>query len=369
MNIGLDITQAVKLRVRGIARYILEVLPHLLEQSTGGNLPFNPVLYVRAERMFFRNQVRKTSLGRNVRWLPQNYWLPGRGIDLYHGFGNHLPARSRVTRTFTVHDCRPLDLDVGKHRRLTNNVLRSDGILCLTEHGRSRLLHHFPDYDPERIVVVPHGVDHDHFRPQDENEAARVAQSHGLQRPFILQLGSWLPHKNLELAVSAYALSNARKEGLRLAFVGGGAGPEYRETLQALSESLGVEDMIDWVEDAPSDDIPALVAAASCLVQPSRYEGFGLPLLEAMAVGTPGVVSDSTCLPEVSGGVWPVFEQDDAEAFAHALDRLIFDTGLREATINEGIKHAAGFLWDETARRTIGFFSHMVKLGKREGKG
>lgn len=363
MRVGLDITQGVKRHGRGIARYIREILPHL---RAPGEEAFDPVLYVRGERILRRGAVAELASGAATLWMPLPWILPGRGLDLFHSFGNHLPAVSRVPLTFTVHDLRALDRSAPGSRRgsrLHRNVTRSAGVLCLTEYGRSRLMHHFSDYDPRRMVVVPHGVDHARFRPQDRGRAQAVAERHGLRQPFLLQLGSWLPHKNLELSINAFAQSRARDAGYRLAFVGGGATDEYRGFLHELARSQGVDGRIDWVENAPGEDIPQLLAAASCLLQPSYYEGFALPLLEAMAVGTPGVVSDSSCLPEVSGGAWPVAVQDNAAAFADDVDGMVFDEQRRTAAIAAGLQRAARFTWQETARKTVAFFRTVLNPG------
>ena len=363
MRVGLDISQAVKRKVRGIARYIREILPHMLEQGGRSQEYFEPVLYVRGDRILRRGPLGALRNGTETRWLPARLWLPGRGLQLFHSFGNYLPANSRVPLTFTAHDFRVLDLGGSRPGgRLHRNVVRSSGILCLTEHGRSRLLHHFPDYDPARLAVVPHGVDHARFRPIEDREAIGAARRHGLEPPYLLQLGSWYPHKNIELSIRAYSQSRARAEGLRLALVGGGASKSYRHQLESLAHSEGVLDMIDWVEDVPADDIPGVLAQSMCLLQPSRYEGFALPLLESMAVGTPGVVSDSSCLPEVSGGAWPVAEQDNAGAFARHLDDMVFDGDKRSAAIAAGIERAAEFTWEASAKKTIAFFRAIVTL-------
>ena len=126
----------------------------------------------------------------------------------------------------------------------------------------------------------------------------------------------------------AFATSRARSQGYQLVFTGGGATPEYRAALDKLASSLGIEDKISWIENVSWQDLPLLLAAAGCLLQPSRYEGFALPVLESMAVGTPGVVSDSSCLPEVSGGIWPVAGQDDPGAFAAGIDAMLFEEQL-----------------------------------------
>ncbi len=366
MHVGLDISQAVKRKVRGIARYIREILPHLLDQGAEAGVGFRPVLYVRGDRIFRRRSLAELAHNSEVRWLPLRLYLPGRGLDLFHSFGNYLPAGSPVSLTFTAHDFRVLDMgDAPPCSRVHRNVARSAGIICLTEHGRSRLLHHFPDYDSARLAVVPHGVDHRRFALLDHETASSAAARHGLRTPYVLQLGSWFPHKNLELSIRAFAQSRARSEGLHLAFVGGGAGREYARSLHTLADSLGVAGKIDWIEDVPANDVPGVLASAACLLQPSRYEGFALPLLEAMAVGTPGVVSDSSCLPEVTGGAWPVVEQDDAEALAGEMDAMVLDDDRRAIAVSAGLARAGQFTWAETARKTHMFFQRISAMGSK----
>lgn len=359
MRVGLDISQAVKRRGRGIAHYIREVVPRLAEVSLG----IESTLCIRSDRWWRRGLVADLAPELPRSWLPLSAWLTTGGLELFHSFGNHLPARARVPLTFTVHDFRALDRPAARGiggDRLRRNIERAAGVLCLTEHGRSRLLHHYPDFEARRLAVVPHGVDRDRFHEQDPELAARAAGRYGMERPFFIQLGSWFPHKNLELAIRAFALSRARREGYRLAFVGGGASEGYAARLAGLAASEGVTDAIDWIEDVSAADLPRLLAAAAVLIQPSRYEGFALPLLEAMAVGLPGVVSDSSCLPEVSGGIWPIAGQDDPVAFAAGMDAMALDDQARTAAIAAGLERAARFTWEETARRTAAFFRQVA---------
>jgi alpha-1,3-rhamnosyl/mannosyltransferase len=263
-----------------------------------------------------------------------------------------------VPLSFTVHDVRALDRPAGYEgrERLQRNLRRARGVICLTGYGRDRLLHHHPELAQKQLAVVPHGVDHGQFRPEAADRAPAVLRRYGLQPPFLVQLGSWFPHKNLELSIEAFARSDAFGEGFRLAFVGGGAPTEYRRRLERLARTLGVTASIDWVEHVPGKDLAPLLAGASCLLQPSRYEGFALPLLEAMAVGLPGVVSDASCLPEVSAGLWPVAGVDDASAFAAGIDRMALDDEARAEAVRRGLAHAADFTWARTAAQTAAFF-------------
>lgn len=359
MRVGLDITQAVKRRGRGIAHYIREVVPRLVDPQLG----LEATCCIRGDRWWRRKLVADLAPGTRRAWLPASSWLSVGGLQLFHSFGNHLPLIARPPLTFTVHDFRSLDRPRGKGmggNRLRRNIERADGILCLTEHGRARLLHHYPDFEPRRLAVVPHGVDRLRFCPQDPREAREAALGHGLDRPFFLQLGSWFPHKNLELSIRAFALTQARREGFLLAFVGGGASADYAGFLAEVARESGVSADIRWIEDVSGAELPGLLGAASALLQPSRYEGFALPLLEAMAVGLPGVVSDSSCLPEVSGGIWPIAGQDDPSAFAAGMDAVALDDTARSAAIRDGLARAAGFTWEQTARRTAEFFKQVA---------
>jgi glycosyltransferase involved in cell wall biosynthesis len=360
VRVGLDITQAVKRQGRGIARYIREVTPRLANPALG----LETTCCIRGHRWWRRALVADLAPASPRSWLPFPFWLTaGAGLDLFHSFGNHLPAWSGVPRTFTVHDFRSLDRGPSKgarRSRLRRNIERADGVLCLTEHGRARLLHHYPDFDPRRLAVVPHGVDRDRFSPRDPEQARAVALRLGLDRPFFVQLGSWFPHKNLELSIRAFARSRARKEGFLLAFVGGGASAAYAASLARLADGEGVSESLRWVENVSGGDLPLLLSAAAALLQPSRYEGFALPLLEAMAVGVPGVVSDSSCLPEVSGGIWPIAGQDDPDAFADGMDRVALDQAARAAAVEAGLDRAGRFTWEESARRTARFFRQVL---------
>jgi glycosyltransferase involved in cell wall biosynthesis len=362
MRVGLDITQAVKRRGRGIAHYIREVVPRLVDPTLGLEATF----CIRGDRWWRRELVADLEPATRRSWLPLSAWLTTGGLGLFHSFGNHLPAFSHVPLTFTVHDFRALDRPPERGmggNRLRRNIERADGVLCLTEHGRQRLLHHYPDFERQRLAVVPHGVDRDRFHPQDPEIARETARRFGFAEPFFIQLGSWFPHKNLELSIRAFAQSQARREGYSLVFVGGGASPDYAARLTDLARRERVGDAIRWIEDVAGADLPCLLAAAGALLQPSRYEGFALPLLEAMAVGLPGVVSDSSCLPEVSGGIWPIAGQDDPDAFAKGMDAMTLDSAARANAIQAGLERAAQFTWESTARRTAAFFSKVAEGG------
>jgi alpha-1,3-rhamnosyl/mannosyltransferase len=356
LRVGLDITQAIKRRGRGIARYIRQVVAAQPEDALDSDL------FIRGHRWFRRSLFDDVVPKAKRRWMPNPARLRVRDLALFHSFGNHLPRQAPCPLTFTVHDVRALDEPAGYEgkERLQRNLGRAAGIVCLTEYGRGRLLHHRPELIEREIAVIPHGVDHGVFRPLDAGQVQPVRRTLGLEQPFLLQLGSWFPHKNLELSLAAWAESEACRAGIDLAFVGGGAPDAYRQELEAWAERFGLAKRVHWIDHVGGADLPALIGAATCLLQPSRYEGFALPLLEAMACGIPGVVSDSSCLPEVSAGLWPVAGVDDPAAFAAGIDRMTLDADARGRAIRSGLAHAAGFTWERSARAHDTFYRVVI---------
>lgn len=351
-RIGLDVTQAVKRQGRGIARYIREVV----KAMPADGLPAE--LFIRGHRWFQRGLIDDLAPGRRRRWMASGSRLRANDIELFHSFGNHLPRHADCPLTFTVHDVRALDEPAGYEgkERLQRNIRKASGIICLTRYGRERLLHHYPDLNTDTIAVIPHGVDHSRFRPAEAGLQNALRRELGLNRPYLLQLGSWFPHKNLELSIRAWLCSESYRKGSDLVFAGGGAPDSYRQELDQLLEPSGSADRVHWIEHVGGEQLAPLLSAAECLLQPSRYEGFALPLLESMACGTPGVVANASCLPEVSNGIWPTAGVDDAEDFAAGIDKMALDMEARELAIITGLEYAREFTWENTARANETFF-------------
>ena len=354
MKVGFDVTQAAKRKGRGIARYIRALLPELVDAMP----ELEPVLHLRDQRWWRRELVADLLPGAERRPLLGPLASPRRDLDHFHSLGNHLPWLCPAPRSFTLHDLRALDLPSRRPfatSRVRSNMRRARGVVVLTEYGKSRLLHHFPEFPERRVEVVPQGVDLERFIPRAPEASAAFATSLGLNLPFLLQVGSWFRHKNLELSIRAFARSQARDQGFQLAFVGGGAPSAYAASLRELAASEGVADSIHWLGNVTGEQLPQLFSAASALLQPSFYEGFGLPVLEAMAAGTPGVVAEASCLPEVAGKAWPSAPPDDADAFAAALDKMAMGGPERERAISLGLKRAQEFSWRRTAEATAAF--------------
>jgi glycosyltransferase involved in cell wall biosynthesis len=196
-----------------------------------------------------------------------------------------------------------------------------------------------------RIDVVPAGVSSLFLASPADVDALPK----GVLAPYLLAVANRKLHKNLVAAVEVLARLRADRPTLTLV-VGGEHFPEWAQVL-ARAEALGVRDAIVDLPHLSDAALAALYRGAECLLFPSRYEGFGLPVLEAMACGAPVVAANTTSIPEVVGDAALLFAPDDVNGMADAVRRLRTDSELRKQLIDAGRSRAAAFTWDKAAER------------------
>jgi glycosyltransferase involved in cell wall biosynthesis len=201
-------------------------------------------------------------------------------------------------------------------------VRRSRIVIALSEHGRQALIDRYR-LAPERVRAIPHGIDHDRFRP-----------AAGEREPFLLYPANRWPHKNHERLFEAFALLRKERPELRLVLTGSG------------HEGKPLPDGVEARGRVSLDELVGLYRTAAALVFPSLYEGFGQPPLEAMACGCPVAVARASSLPEVCGDAAEYFDPTSPEEIAAAILRA-----LRAERVDAGLARAALFTWDESARR------------------
>jgi glycosyltransferase involved in cell wall biosynthesis len=210
-------------------------------------------------------------------------------------------------------------------------------VITVSQFSRDELVS-LAGLDPGRLVVIPGGVD-GRFRP--DADARGVAASYGLERPYVLTVGTDDARKNL--GVLARAASRLREDGVDLVWAGAAQGHI------AGARSLDGLRRLGYVSD---EDLPGLYAGARAFVLPSRYEGFGLTCVEAMASGTPVVAADRAALPETCDGAALLVDPDDPTAVSEALVRAVGDAALHARLREAGLSRAAAMSWERTARET-----------------
>ena len=230
-------------------------------------------------------------------------------------------------------------------------------IIAISTATRDDLIRHYGT-DERKISVVPHGVTAA-FRQQSPDVIGAIREQLQLPERFVLAVGTIQPRKNL--ANLARAVRQLRDSGESISLVTVGRRGWMSEHVdRGIRESLPNGAWRD-VGFLPDDDLPALYGAASVVAMVSRYEGFGLPVLEAMASGAPTVISDRGSLPEVAGGQALIADPDDPASIAAQIGRLLDDEPLRQRLIAGGKLHAAGFSWERAALETIAVFHEALR--------
>jgi len=293
--------------------------------------------------------------------------------DVYHGPAVFLPFVKLGYRTVvTIHDLvsflfpRTVPRKYAVYMRLmTRLAVRSaDRIIAVsgaTRDDLTRILR-VPD---DKVVVIHEAVAPEFGAPHDPQTVAAVAHRYGIRRPYCLFVGNLEPRKNLARLVEAFGLLRARG----LAAVGatlpqlvlvGTRGWLYNGILSAAEAHGGAPDIVFTGYVAPAD-LPALYAGAACFVFPSLYEGFGLPVLEAMAAGTPVVASRVGAIPEVAGDAALLVDARQPMELAEAMAAVLADAGLRSRLVSRGRARARLFTWETVAERTLAVYEAVYR--------
>jgi glycosyltransferase involved in cell wall biosynthesis len=377
MRIGIDYTAAVR-QGGGIGRYTRNLVRTLTELDRDNQY----TLFVAGGwgdgdgEGAWPGNVRIRSVPLSDRWLNllwQRLRLPvpvqvfTGPLDLFHSPDFVLPPTGRTPTILTVHDLSFLRVPEffvpGFRAYLEGAVARAAGralhILADSESTRCDLVE-LLDVDPERVSVIYPGVEAG-FRPITEaKELNRVRSRYDLPERFVLGLSTLQPRKNFDGLIKAFGrlLSSKGNEpevaNVHLV-IGGGKGWMYEEIL-ALPERLGLGQRIHFCGFVEDDDLPALYTLAHAFAFPSWYEGFGIPVLEAMACGTPVVAANNSSLPEAVGDAGLMVDAADVDALADALSRLVTDSDLRERLIAAGEEQARRFTWEASARQLLSLY-------------
>ncbi len=285
-------------------------------------------------------------------------------IELFHEPHYTLPFHLSVPAVVSVHDLIHTELSeyfTPLQREYARFVLRhavaaADAVIVLTEFMKGELLSRYPGAGG-KIHVIPLGVDAGFLPRSGDNITSSFGKKFGLAKPFILYAGSLKPHKNIPVLLTAFARFTMRQE-IDLVFVG----ERLRENpeLVRLLADLGLGPEIHDLGKIGPGEVRAAFRSADCVVLPSEYEGFGLPLIEAMACGTPVIISDAPALTEVAGGAAMVFERKNVESLAAVLERVFADASLRTECAAKGISRSGQFTWLETGRRTMALYESLL---------
>jgi glycosyltransferase involved in cell wall biosynthesis len=368
--IGID---ARKLRDFGIGSYTRHLLGAIAKRPESERyrfriyrrgadadlLPDLPVNFV---------QIDEEAPGYSLRELTRFAWRLRRDrLDLFHAMHYVLPPLARTRAVVTIHDIIHLlypQFLPSRAAHLYARVMirralaRADRILTVSWNSKRDLVDYF-GVAGSRIEVVYNGVAEAFRSETSAQERRRVAERYGLPDNYLLFLGGAKPHKNVQNVVRAFA--EARRAGdLPHTLVLAGPMPDNPARLEALLSALELRDAVRRPGIVPEDDLPGLYAGASVFLYPTLYEGFGLPVVEAMASGVPVLTSATSALQEIAGGYAYVVDPMDVDAIAKGIRALALDEALRANFAELGRKRALDFSWDKAAERTLEVYAAVL---------
>lgn len=290
-------------------------------------------------------------------------------LDLFHSPDFVLPPVAKATRVLTIHDLSFLRVPECADQRLRwyltevvpRSVRRADILLADSESTRRDLIE-LLNVPPDRAHVIYGGVDCAFAPVTDESALRFVRERYAAGRPYILSVGTLEPRKNYPALVRAFAAARREANLPHVLVIVGKKGWMY-ESIFSTIEELRLEGSVLLPGFVPDEELPALYSGADLFALPSFYEGFGLPALEAMACGTPVVVSNVSSLPEVVGNAGILVRPTEVDALAGAICQVIGDSVLAQRLSKDGRGQASRFTWEGAARSLLQVYNGAARPG------
>jgi len=286
-----------------------------------------------------------------------------RRLDLYHSTHYVLPALVPCKAVVTIHDIihllypefLPSALAFFYAQRMIRRSLsRGDRIIAVSQNTKTDLMDYFK-VDGRKIRVVYSGVTQSFRRQCTDAEIQRWLDEFEIRRPYILFVGNPKPHKNLDNVIRAYARAREIFEfDADLVCVGDRTGSDFKFRQRA--EQLGVSERLRLVGHVPDEALPSIYQGAKLFVFPTLYEGFGLPVVEAMASGVAVITSNTSSLKEIAEGYGHLVNPLDVDEIGRAIAQCMADDDHRETLVKLGLKRAEEFRWRRTAEQTLGVY-------------
>ena len=283
---------------------------------------------------------------------------------IYHATEHLLPWMARPS-VMTVHDL--IFERFPQHHTLANRaflrvamplfVRRADAIISVSRHTKRDILDLYST-PSQKVVVVGEGIE-DHFRPADEEEIQRVQDQYAIGRPYLLMVGTLEPRKNHALAFES--LARLKAEGWPHCLVVAGGRGWLFDTVKSEVELLGLADDVIFTGRVPEEDLPPLYSGADCFLMPSLYEGFGIPVLEAMACAAPVVCSTASSLPEIAGDAARYIEVLTGESLADSIRHVLSNPEAAGQMRLKGLRQAARFSWKDAATETADVYNSVAR--------
>ncbi len=299
---------------------------------------------------------------RPMRILYEQFALPFKvrrlGLDALLSPGMTAPFFVPATSVLVIHDLQHMNMPQNFEKLYLRflrffiymSSVRSDAIITISNKVK-RDIERYYRIPGSAISVVYHGVDRASFHERSEEEVMAIKAKYGLPASFVLYIASSLPHKNYERLLEAFRQLRGSRKELKLVLIG--ARDYGHEAIKKKIGELGLTDDVVFLGWLPFEDIPVVYSAAALFIFPSLHEGFGMPLLEAMAAGVPVVCSNIEPLDEVAGHAARYVDPLDAGSIAEGMADVLDNRELRGRLVKDGLARAASFTWERAAEETL----------------
>lgn len=374
MHIGID-ARLPYYRMGGISRYVIQLVEALAILNTDSKYTVfhsrkDMNDYTPARPNFTRRTLWTPCHHRLERWL-LSLELLNQGLDILHSPDFIPPRRGGRRHVITVHDLNFLyypQFLTKESRRYYAEQIRwavdhADAVIADSQHTRQDIIREL-NVEPQRVHTVQLAADPLYRRMADNVAEAQVAlaatlSEYDLKPGFILFVGTIEPRKNLALLLEAYALLRRQTASAPPLVIVGSKGWLFDEIFASI-EKFGLQDHVVHLEQVSDSELAHLYLSARMLTLPSYYEGFGLPILEAMHCYCPVIASNRASLPEVVGGAGILLNPDDPESWAASMQTVLLDADLREEMAEAGRKQARKFSWEHTAKATRSVYEQIA---------
>jgi glycosyltransferase involved in cell wall biosynthesis len=359
-TIGFDVTPLVVTQFSGVSTYTQQLLEALLARHD--DRQYVPLAHRAVNGELPRGTAAPIGQPYQRRWWWMQMIAPKLLANLRPAFAHFTnsiaPLASPVPIVLTIHDMslflqartQPLRSLLTVRPILPAAARRAAAIITVSQHARQDMIR-LLKIDPAKVHVVYNAPSAQYQPVTDGAELDRVRRQYALPATFVLYVGTFEPRKNIPRLLHAFAQVRRARPEVQLVMAGQ-LGWKHRAIWQAI-ESLGLADAVQWLGYVPGCDLPALYSLATVLAFPSLYEGFGLPVIEAMACGTPVLTSQCSALSEVAGDAGLLIDPLKVEAIAAGLIRLLNDAALRDELRARGLRRAAEFSWARAAEETV----------------
>ena len=372
MKIGLNATFFIPGKLAGIGVYTEQLIRHLVHLAPQHQF----ILFVSKES---ENHFRELPLQvatlptiasfRPLRILAEQCLLPfyvkAMKLDLLHSLGYTTPLTTSCPSIVSIHDMNyyywPQNFSKASVKMqqflIPLGAHRSQAIITLSESSKQSLIKVL-NIAPTKVSVVYAAYDADRFKIMDlerEPSSRLLGASYGISTPYILSIATSHPHKNLEGLILAYALL-VKEHNIKHQLVLVGHKKNANKRIVELIEKLELQHRIVITGFVPDEILPVLYSLADLFIFPSFYEGFGIPLLEAMACGVPVVSSNATSLPEVAGNAALLVNPYDIHDIAEGILKALVDKELAQSLIERGLHRIQAFSWRKTAQETLSVY-------------